>query len=62
MEIVTQTMTEPLLSILNGGADKATQYSASVCLCDFLYYMRQQGRLEIIDAVCDKLYNLLLVS
>ncbi len=62
METVRLVIAEPLLTILNGGGDKVTQHTAAVCLCEFVYLAKQLGKIEIIDGICEKLYNLLLVS
>ena len=61
METARLVIAEPLLSILNGGGDKITQHTAAVCLCEFVYLAKQLGKVELIDGICEKLYNLLLV-
>lgn len=58
---VSLILIEPLISILNGGADRATQHTAAVCLCEFLHLAIKKGVRELILMNCERIYQLYLV-
>ncbi len=62
IQTVSLVMVEPLLSILNGGADRISQHTAAVCLCEFLYLLVKKGAKDLLIFVSDKIYQLYLVS
>jgi len=55
-------MFEPLYSILNGGADRATQHTAAICLCEFINLIQQEKKMEVLDYIASRIFNLILVS
>ena len=62
IQTVSLIMVEPLLSILNGGADRISQHTAAVCLCDFLYLLVKKGARDLIIYLSEKIYQLYLVT
>ncbi len=60
-DTVKIVIAEPLLSILSGGADKATQQTAAICLCEFSGLLSRLGKKDLLDDMCDKIYTIFLV-
>lgn len=60
-DICSLIIVEPLLSILNGGADRATQQTAAYCLKEAIKVFQMKQKTELLDYTAPRLYNLFLV-
>jgi len=60
-DICSLIIIEPLLSILNGGADRATQQTAAFCLKEAIKVFQIKQKNELLDYTAPRLYNLFLV-
>jgi len=61
-DICSLIIIEPLLSILNGGADRATQQTAAYCLKEAIKVFQMKQKTELLDYTAPRLYNLFLVN
>ena len=61
IENTTLIILEPLISILNGGADRATQFTACICLHDFVKAAIFNNNSELLQIIANKTYILFLV-
>ena len=60
-EISALIIIEPLFSVLNGGADRATQHTAAYCLNDMIRTLDRQNKSELLEYTSPRLYNIFLV-
>jgi len=61
-DICSLIIIEPLLSILNGGADRATQQTAAYCLKEAIKVFQMKQKTELLEYTAPRLYHLFLVN
>lgn len=61
-DIVSMIIIEPLYSILNGGADRATQHTAAYCLGEMIKVFETKDKGELLEFAASRMFNIFLVN
>jgi len=60
-DISALILVEPLISILDGGADRATQHTAAYCLNELINTFETQQKSELLEYTAPRLINIFVV-
>ena len=61
-DISSLIIIEPLISILDGGADRATQHTAAYCLNELINTFQLKQNTELLEYTTPRLINIFLVK